>query len=569
MAPGDASIASDAAPPQHAPIRRRPAAWLVVILLVAGGLRLIGLRTAPPGLNQDEAANAWNAWCLFRTGRDQTGAAWPIVYSRCLGENRSTLFLYVMLPFQAIGGLNIETTRLPGAVAGVAAVLLMYVVGSRLFGRPTGLVAAAMMAIEPWHVQQSRWGHESTLCPLLVLAPLAAMLWADLPLDDDPHRRPRPWPAAIAGFVLGVACYGYPAVRLFLPLFLFLVVATAWRTWKARLTNFRSRGAILAFAAGAAIALAPLAWAHVAEPQAVAKRHAMMRLWGKSDSLGTRVGKVVSRYAAHYGMDFLFLRGDHYEAQSPPEGGMFRWHMLPLMLLGAAACLRGAPGSRAARLLLVWLVAYPAGDCLARHMSMHALRSAPGLTGLILLAAVGVTAGWGWLSNRNRTASWAFAACAALAAAGLNGHCLHRYFGEYARDPKTYHQFQTDLVQACEWLRPRFDDTDIVFCTISELNMPYIVTLVALGYEPEQWFRDKKLDLPLDGWDTVIQYGKMRFAYLPEEVDRTVESLKQDGLPQRVVFILRPGQLNLKQEPIHEIRRPDGATTLLIYGFTL
>ncbi|MBI5865790.1 MAG: hypothetical protein HZB38_15060, partial [Planctomycetes bacterium] len=47
---------------------------LVAILLLAAALRLAGLTTVPPGLNQDEAANAWNAWCLLKSGHDQHGA---------------------------------------------------------------------------------------------------------------------------------------------------------------------------------------------------------------------------------------------------------------------------------------------------------------------------------------------------------------------------------------------------------------------------------------------------------------------------------------------------------------
>ena len=65
---------------------------------------------------QDEAANAWNAWCLLRTGADSAGVRWPIFHSRFLGvENSSLLFVYGLLPFQTIGGLGIWTTRLAAA----------------------------------------------------------------------------------------------------------------------------------------------------------------------------------------------------------------------------------------------------------------------------------------------------------------------------------------------------------------------------------------------------------------------------------------------------------------------
>src|SRR5512136_1169370 len=112
---------------------RVAAALLLLILLVAAGLRIPYLTSAPPGLNQDEAANAWNAWCLLKTGTDQVGTPWPIFYTRAIGDNRSTLFLYLLLPFQALGGLNVWTARLPSAVGGILTVLLLYWITARLF----------------------------------------------------------------------------------------------------------------------------------------------------------------------------------------------------------------------------------------------------------------------------------------------------------------------------------------------------------------------------------------------------------------------------------------------------
>ena len=57
---------------------------------------------------------------------------------RALGEHRTPLFLYLLVPFQFVGGLNVWTTRLPNALGGVACVLLTWYLGARWFGRPVG-----------------------------------------------------------------------------------------------------------------------------------------------------------------------------------------------------------------------------------------------------------------------------------------------------------------------------------------------------------------------------------------------------------------------------------------------
>jgi 4-amino-4-deoxy-L-arabinose transferase-like glycosyltransferase len=139
------------------PFWRKAGFLLICITLLGAGLRLYNLRQSPPGFNQDEAANAWNAWCLLKTGKDQHGVSWPIFYTKSLGGNSSTLFIYAIIPFQAIGGLNIVTTRLPGAVGGIITILLIYYVGRRLFNEATGLWAALLLTLNPWHLQQSRW----------------------------------------------------------------------------------------------------------------------------------------------------------------------------------------------------------------------------------------------------------------------------------------------------------------------------------------------------------------------------------------------------------------------------
>jgi hypothetical protein len=78
-------VAVTAPPEVTSPVRAAPGplvtvGLLLAILAVAAVLRIAWLTSAPPGLNQDEAVNAWNAWCLLKTGKDQTGASWPLMY---------------------------------------------------------------------------------------------------------------------------------------------------------------------------------------------------------------------------------------------------------------------------------------------------------------------------------------------------------------------------------------------------------------------------------------------------------------------------------------------------------
>ena len=149
---------------------------VVAFTLLALVLRLIFPDRSPMGLHIDEASNAWNAWCILHTLRDEHHQLLPWFYTEAFGDFRSPLFLYFLIPFQALFGLGEFSTRLPAVVTGTACVPLIYYVGRRLFSPAVGVIAAALLAVDPWHLQQSRWGHEATITPFLVLAAVAMIL---------------------------------------------------------------------------------------------------------------------------------------------------------------------------------------------------------------------------------------------------------------------------------------------------------------------------------------------------------------------------------------------------------
>jgi len=536
----------------------KPTVILTLILLVAGVLRLVKLgEISPPGLNQDEAAAAWNAWCLLKTGKDQVGESWPIFYMHGLGGKPTTLHVYALLPFQLVGGMNIFTTRLPAAVGGILTVFLIYFVGRRLFDEQIGLVAAALLAIDPWQIQQSRWGHDAALSALWGIAPLAAMLWAKLPVSDDKDASPRPVYAAFAGAVAGIVCYGYHAVRLFVPVFLFLTFLVTLQGWRRSLKTRKGLLAAGAFVITFIVTFGPLAWQHIFHPEKMARPDQYQRMVF-AEPVPAALRDIATHYIQHFGPDFLFIRGDHYVIQAPPGMGQFHWYMLLLMLSGLIFLIYRLRHSGAARILLVSILVYPLGDCFNQAASPQALRSLPGLCGLVLLAALGAVVGVKWLWKQNRRIAISLTAIFLIAAVVLNVRYFYRFYGEYNRQPDVYHGYHTDLVEACKWLRPRFKDCDAVFCTPTKISIPYIITLVVLDYEPAKWFSEPRRMLPVENRDEIYtRYGKMYFMY-----DQTFLPVLS-GLSRKdnILFIVRPGECGLKN-PIHQIYQPDGKASL-------
>lgn len=575
------------------PFWHRPAVWLAAILAVGAALRVIDFGSCPPGLNQDEAANAWNAWCLLHTGKDMTGQPWPIYYSRMLGGNYTTLNFYLLIPFQAIGGMNVITTRLPALVSGILTIWLLYCVARRMFGTATGLVAAALLAVTPWHIYLSRWGVEANLSPLLALIPLALVLWARLPFADGSQGPPRIVPSLVAGLITGICCYGYGAVRLYVPVFLLAAGLATAPAWRRHVRTRQGAIAIGAFVLGLALTLGPLAYQHIADPS-IGKHSRLLSVWSPTDSPVQVAGKIATRYVGHFWIDFLFVNGDPTPMQWMPHTGVFQWYMLPLWLIAMVALASCSMRNAAARVAIVAFLAYPAGDLLHAHaafldaptmQAMHAFRSSPGLCGMVMVGAVGAVAAWRFLAARSRKI--AIAAAAVLVALAVVLTCrFERYMlGSYVALPDVYHAYHADIYQACRWLKPRMGKADAVVCTTTATNQPYIVCLVAADYSPKDWFADPHIvwtdepdrwssfshiqTVPKPGeWDQHEQFGKWFFPYTNLWQGGVRTLLAAD--PNATAWVMvRPGELHIAAAPVYSVRRPDGRETLQVFRLPL
>ncbi len=550
---------------------------LAAIILLAGILRIIGIDHIPPAIHADEAPNAWNAHTLLKTGCDQDGISWPLFYIRAFGDYRTAMYAYAIIPFQLIGGMNVWTTRLPAATFAILTILLIYFVGARMFGVTSGIVAAALLSINPWHIQTSRWGHEASLSPFLILASLAGLLWADLPICVQSNKQcnPRPFQAALAGAILGVSCYGYASVRIFLSCFVVSLVIVNWRGWLQCLTNHKGRLAVAGFLLLFAAIYLPLLWKHLTDPVISERARILGYIWQDSDSTAVRVAKVIGRYLDHYGPNFLFLRGDLDPALSPPKGfGLLHWYELPLLILGIMKLAKNVKIAGAYRTLLIWLALYPVGDILFPHVSSHSLRSLPGVGCLTLISALGAVTVADWLCalkrRGTRIGSTAFASVILLLSSVL---FLKSYFGEeFSRYKASLSIFGADILEAAHWVGPRLPAADALFVTGYATQIDSLM-LFGLNYDPQQWFREPRelVRGPLpdgrfkDAY-VYVRYGKVHFLLTPASI-AALNSLVQEDRLHRLLFIVRPGELGLQRyaKPVHEILGANGLPRLWVF----
>jgi 4-amino-4-deoxy-L-arabinose transferase-like glycosyltransferase len=547
---------------------------LAAIVVWAGFLRLWDCDSSLAGLQIDEASNAWNAYCLLKTGQDEWGQRWPVTATRAFDDYRSPLYLYLLMPFQAIGGMTVCTSRLPAALGGVATVVLIWWLGRRLFDDFTGLVAAALLTIAPWHIQHTRWGHEANVGPLLASLALVAMVWGGLPMADC-NPRPRVWKSVLAGVVMGIACYGYAALRLFIPATVVLVFIAILPQLSRQVRSRHGLLTLTSLVLAALLAVAPLAWRHLSDPK-INFRAVEMRAWSDGDSVFAAAGKVLVRWLEHFNPTTLFVPGQTFAPLASPDGfGWLGWYMLPLLGLGTFWLIVRSRTSVSARVGLALLIGYPVSGLAFSGTDMpHPLHGFPGIAALCLAGAVGAVASTRWLAARRpRLTTW-LAGAFALWLVVLHVRFALYFFGPFNDEPAKLHFRHVDLMRACQWLRPRFDSVDAVFITQDNLLIPHANVLVWLNYDPRKWF-DEPREYVTGRWPyfnrtVCTKFGKVRIMYGFEEADRDLETLRSNGREDRAVMILRPRQASMAGASVPSlVVGPPDAPLLLVYELKL
>ena len=202
---------------------------LAAILTVALALRLHGLNWDDGfGFHPDERDIYFRSDCMYRLLADQPGAkscgylaqqpeAEPGLTGlrHFLDPDRSPLnphwfplgsiLIYMMVfirsvieLFTDLGGLEMRYAgRALSALADAGSVLLVFVLGRRLYGRNVGLMAAALTALAVIHIQNSHFYRPETFTVLLTLA----SIWATLRMVQNR----RLIDSALLGLILGLA----------------------------------------------------------------------------------------------------------------------------------------------------------------------------------------------------------------------------------------------------------------------------------------------------------------------------------------------------------------------------
>ena len=312
-------------------LKKSPSFFLVIILILTFLLRVIFLGTIPNGFFTDEASNAYDAYSILHTLKDQYGEFLPW-YFKSANDYREGLYMYLMVPFIKIFGLNPFGARITSAVIGTLTVFIVYHLAKEIFNQKIGLLSALFLAILPWHIHFSRVTFRAILVPCLFCLSLF--------LFFKSFKQPK-W-LIVSSALFAISIYTYNSARVFIPLFMVGLAIIYWEhLWKNKYYTFWG------FLAFSVVFIPQLIYQ--LSPEGMARANTV--------GIQTDFNKIISDYFSYFDPDFLFLKGDPSPRHKINNMGGLYAFQIPLLLLGLLLLIKEKTSSK--WMLYWWLILYP------------------------------------------------------------------------------------------------------------------------------------------------------------------------------------------------------------------
>src|SRR3989344_764096 len=113
---------------------------IIIVLILAVVLRLVSLNQS---LWLDEAINVNVAQVLSLK---------RLILDYSLGDFHPPLYNAVLYFWIKVFGSSEIATRMPSVIFAIGNILTVYLIGKKLFGRKTGLIAATLLSTAPLHI---------------------------------------------------------------------------------------------------------------------------------------------------------------------------------------------------------------------------------------------------------------------------------------------------------------------------------------------------------------------------------------------------------------------------------
>lgn len=336
---------------------------LFLIILLAFILRFFQLGENPSSLDWDEAALGYNAYSILKTASDEYGNFLPLSI-RSFNDYKPPLYTYLTIPPIYFFGLNEYSTRLPSALFGTFAVILVYyLIKQLLASNKLALLTSLILAISPWHLQFSRIAFEANIALTLIIFGTLLFIKG---LKNNSYL-------LFSAMSYGLSVYAYHSPRLIVPLLILGLILIFFHQIKSKYSKL-VLFLILFFLFYLPIikefnSASSARFSSVSVINPDEKLVSSIKAIEFDDQKGDYLGKffhnrrivfareILSGYLDHFNFEFLFLTGDPPGRHHASGMGMLYIFEFPFIIIGFLSLLRNLNKNPYKLILLQFILA--------------------------------------------------------------------------------------------------------------------------------------------------------------------------------------------------------------------
>jgi len=539
---------------------------LLLIILLACWLRFSYLSQIPNGFSDDEAAFGYNAYSILKTGTDEWGKLLPLTSFQSFGDYKLPVYFYLTSASVFVFGLTEFATRFPTAIFGVLSTIGTYFLVRKLFDEKTGLLAAFLLTISPFHIFVSRHALESAVP---IFFNLVSVLFFIKSFKDKRL-------ILISMVFFAFNLYIYRSTWLFVPVYLAALLILFKEEVKK---NFKNCAIGLALFAVLATPIAITSFSSSGTSRlrqiGITSEFNMIGLINDvnyqrglcQESLPQPVCKftynkyfaVVTKYASNYVSHFspqlLFINGSQDGEQMLKGRGFLYFIELPFIII-AVIFLGARLKSKESRILLPWLLIYPLASASAGFETPG--RQAISMPIWQILSAVGFFLFYSYITKVKQKSLVAIIIL-------LLSSVLLFEFGKFLVDyfviyPQTSpRSFRYGYKQLFNFLKSQEGSyNQFIISNKLDQSHQYIFQLFFQEIDPGYYQNPINVTRYFDqgGWVVVTRIGN--YYYAPSVPDL-------NKFAPRSLLVVTKGEVNNQTEPIFKIDYPQGGNVFEVY----
>jgi len=537
---------------------------LSLIVLVGAFLRFYQLGSNPPSIDWDEASIGYNAYSILKTGADEYGNRLPIAF-RSFDDYKPPVYIYLTVPSVAVFGLNEFAVRLPAALIGMLAVIVVYFLVKEIFSnwdekkhKLVALISAFFLAISPWHLQFSRAAFEGNVGMFFLILSLLFFFKG--------QKNKYLYLLFAVSFVLSI--YSYHSFRLINPILLLSMLIIFYKQLvKQKALVIVSLIIIIIFSAAA--------YASFFQSSGAGSRLSMVTIFSdptlqmesaknvetakkNNDIVGQIINNrrfifvptIIKGYFDHFNFDFLFVHGDSGVQHHAYDMGMlYLWDFL-FIIIGVIYLFKNIDRRIMLLIILFLLAPIPAAITTGTPHPVRAIAMIPGFqifsaVGLVLTLAV-------LLKNKNKL----FAMIASVVIIGCLIFNIKYYLNSYyVVTPIRYGYFwQYGYKEALSYAKDNETNFKNIIFTY-EYDQPYIYYLFYNKLDPS-WYQK---NWNYNGNGTTDRFKRVIGKYIFENIDYS-----RDVKIPNTLLIGTPKEIPENAKVIKTIKYLDGKVAFKI-----